>query len=296
MACVGHAALDHVFEVEAIPAEPTKTLARRYQPRAGGMSLHAAIACSRLGATVRLLGRVGDDAGAEFLRRRLIEEGVEPRGLESVRGASTSLASVTIDAQGARQIVIHRGDALTRAHALDTRQLEGADLVLADARWPDGAAAALDWARKRGVPSLLDADVAPVEVLDRLVPWAHWVAFSQPGLALWAGARSPEAALADALALGAALALVTLGADGARWVEPQCAPRQVLPPRVKAIDTTAAGDVFHAALGIALVEGLDSAVAVGWACAAAAYKCEHGIGHEGAPTRAQLAAWLKRRS
>ena len=296
MACVGHAALDHVFEVDAIPTEPTKTLARRYRARAGGMSLHAAIACSRLGATVRLLGRVGDDAAAEFLRRRLTEEGVEPRGLESVRGASTSLASVTIDAQGARQIVIHRGDALTRAHALDIRQLHGADLVLADARWPDGAAAALAWAREQGVPSLLDADVAPIEVLGRLVPLAHWVAFSQPGLALWAAARSPDAALTDALTQGAALALVTLGADGARWVEPQCAPRHMLPPRVKAIDTTAAGDVFHAALGIALVEGLGSHEAVVWACAAAAFKCEQGIGHEGAPTRVQLAAWLERRS
>ena len=99
IACVGHAALDHVFEVEQIPGGSSKTLARRYQALAGGMALHASIAAARLGASVRLLGRVGEDAAADFLRRRIAAEGVEPRGLASVRGGSTSLASVIVDAQ-----------------------------------------------------------------------------------------------------------------------------------------------------------------------------------------------------
>ncbi len=297
MACVGHAALDHVFEIEAFSPEPTKTLARSYHARPGGMSLHAAISAARLGASVRLLGRVGDDERAAFLRQRLRAEGVEARGLESVRGASTSLAAVIVDAQGARQIYIHRGDAIPRAHALDTRQLEGADVVLADPRWPDGAAAALAWARAHDVPSLLDADVAPLAALDRLVPLARWVAFSEPGLALWARGQSRDDALAAARALGPALALVTLGADGARWLDAHGAPMQARPPAVQAIDTTGAGDVFHAALAIGLAERMGTtAAAVSWACAAAAFKCERGFGAEGAPTRAELDAWLRQRA
>jgi sulfofructose kinase len=296
VACVGHAALDHVFEIDAFSPQPTKTLARGYRARAGGMSLHAAMAASRLGATVRLLGRVGDDAAGTFLRERLSAEGVEVRGLESVRGTQTSLATVIVDAQGARQIYIHRGDAIARAHALDTRQLEGADVVLADPRWPDGAAAALAWAREHGVPSLLDADVAPLPAIDRLVPLARWVAFSEPGLALWARGRPRDDALAAARALGPALALVTLGADGARWLDANGTAMQVQPPAVKAVDTTGAGDVFHAALALALAEGQGTPEAVTWACAAAAFKCERGFGAEGAPTRAELDAWLHQRA
>jgi sulfofructose kinase len=125
------------------------------------MSLHASIAATRLGATARLFGRVGDDAAGAFLRDALRREGVQHQGLEAVPGASTSVATVIVDAQGARQIYIHRGDAPTHAHALDPRQLHGAERVLADPRWPDGAACALQWARDRGVPSMLDADVAP---------------------------------------------------------------------------------------------------------------------------------------
>jgi sulfofructose kinase len=295
VACVGHAALDHVFEIDAFSPQPTKTLARRYRMRAGGMSLHAAIAAARFGASVRLLGRVGDDAAADVLRQRLRAEGVEARGLESVRGTQTSLAAVVVDAQGARQIYVHRGDAIAHAHALDTHQLAGADVVLVDPRWADGAAAALAWARERGVPSLLDADVAPLPALDRLVPLARWVAFSEPGLASWARGRSRDEALAAARALGPSLALVTLGADGARWLDGSGIAMQVRSPAVRAIDTTGAGDVFHAALAIALAEGRATHEAVSWACAAAAFKCEAGFGAEGAPTRAELDDWMRRR-
>jgi sulfofructose kinase len=298
IACVGHASVDHVFEIDAMPSQPTKTLARRYETRAGGMSLHAAIAAARLGATVRLLGRVGADAAADFLRARLDAEGVQSRGLESVAGANSSLASVIVDAQGARQIFIHRGDALARAHALDTRQLEGADLVLTDPRWPEGAAAALRWARERGVPSLLDADVAPPEVVDRLLPLARWVAFSEPGLASWARGRAHDTALRAAHEAGPMLAVVTLGADGARYIEqadPSCA-RHVAAPPVSAVDTTGAGDVFHAALAIALAEQRPVKEAVAWACLAAAFKCERGGGNEGAPTRRELQRWMALRT
>jgi sulfofructose kinase len=260
------------------------------------MSLHAAIACARLGATVRLLGRVGEDAAAQFLRTRLIEEGVQPQGLESVRGTSTSLAAVIVDRSGARQIFIHRGDALTRAHPLDVRQLEGAGLVLADPRWPEGAAAALDWSRSRGVPSLLDADVAPLEVLDRLVPLARWVVFSEPGLDLWARGAARDAALERAVAQGPELAVETLGPQGARWFAQGGAGVNRTPaPAVRSLDTTGAGDVFHAALGIALAERRAVDEAVAWACAAAAFKCERGGGVEGAPSRHALQTWLSTR-
>jgi sulfofructose kinase len=300
VACVGHASVDLVFEVDALPAAHSgKTLARRHTRRAGGMSLHAAVAAARLGASVRMIGRVGDDEAATFLRRRLADEGVEARGLESVRGASTSCASVVVDARGERQIVVHRGNALERAHGVDLRLLEGADVVLADPRWPDGAAAALEWARERGVISVLDADVAPWAVLDRLVPLARWSAFSQPGLAAWLRSEVGVAAWDEALAevlqrhAGLAAALVTLGPCGAAWIERGRPPAHCAAPRVDAVDTTGAGDVFHAAFALALAEGRATTDAVAWACAAAAYKCERGFGADGAPTRRQLDAWVR---
>ena len=186
----------------------------------------------------------------------------------------TSVSSVVVDARGERQIFNHRGDALDKAHPLDVRQLQGARAVLVDPRWCEGALAALQWAKAHQVFSMLDADVAPQAVLLQLVPVAQWAVFSEPGLACYAPhAASHADALASALAAGAEVAMVTLGARGVVWTRGQ--GLQSMPGfQVQALDTTGAGDVFHAALTLILSESNDEVYAMRFACAAAALKCD----------------------
>ncbi len=293
--CVGHAALDHVWEVDDFPRAPTKTPARGYRMQGGGMAFNAAVAAARLGATVRFVGRVGDDVAAEYLRERLRHEGIDITALETVPGTATSVSAVIVDALGQRQIYNQRGDAIAQAHALDTAVLDGADAVLVDPRWLPGAEAALRRARTSGVLSVLDADVAPQADLQRLVPLADWAAFSESGLACWAPQAERAAALREAVSLGARHALVTLGEQGSLRIDGRelvACPTPVVRPR----DTTAAGDVFHGALAVALAEGRTAADAVVFASAAAALKCERGLGALGAPTRDELETWNGRRA
>lgn len=294
IACVGHAALDHVFEVEAFPAQPTKTPARSYRPGTGGMAFNAAIAAARLGALVRMIGRVGNEPGVQMLRQRLRAEGIEDRGLEAVAGATTSVSAIVVDRRGERQIFNHRGDAIVRAHALDPRVLHGAGVVLVDPRWVAGAAAALRWARARRVTSVLDVDVAPAADLQQLVPLAQWAVFSEPGLAAYAPGLAVEAALAKALAAGCEVAMVTRGEQPVCWLRAGGALRSVAVPPVKAVDTTGAGDVFHGALALALGEGRAERDAVVFAATAAALKCLAGPGVLGAPRRAAVERALGR--
>ena len=295
--CVGHASLDHVFEIEAFSAMASKTPARSYRMLAGGMAFNAAVAAARLGAQVRLISRVGSDIAADFLRQRLEEEGIDAQGVQTVLGAATSVSAIVVDRTGERQIFNHRGDAIAKAHGLDTRQLEGADVVLADPRWVGGAAAALSWARNNKVLSVLDGDVAPRADLQRLVALAQWAVFSEPGLATWAPGLAREGALRHACASGASAAMVTCGEAGS-WLcsSPTALLVHTGAPEVAAIDTTAAGDVFHGALALALAEGLVAQEAISWASAAAAFKCQRGLGALGAPTRAELARWMQTRS
>lgn len=299
-ACVGHASVDHHFEIEAFPTLPTKTPAQSYRQIVGGMAANAAIGMVRLGLPVRLIGRVGDDDAGRFIQSAVRDLGISNH-LETVSGGQTSVSSVVVDAHGERQIFNHRGNALAKAHALNTRLLEGAQAVLTDPRWGDGAAAALIWARENGVLGVLDADVAPREVLQRLVPLAKWAVFSKPGLACFAPqAVSQEAALGAALDSGAGVAMVTLGEQGVAWMHAK--PRQMRTQtgfKVKALDTTGAGDVFHATLTFALSE-LPARIsearerqAIRFACAAAALKCTQRDGALGAPTRAQVMQFLE---
>jgi len=285
IACVGHAALDHVFEVDAFPSRPTKTPAHRYRPGTGGMAFNAAVAAARLGAVVRMIGRVGCEPGTQMLRERLHAEGVEARGLETVAGATTSVSAIVVDAHGERQIFNNRGDAIARAHPLDTRLLEGADVVLVDPRWVAGAAAALRWARAQGVTAMLDVDVAPSADLQQLVALAPWAVFSEAGLAAYAAGLGARAALRQALASGCEVAMVTRGDRPVWWLRRDGPLRKLAVPRIAAIDTTGAGDVFHAALALAIGEGRDERAAVAFAATAAALKCLAGPGVLGAPAR-----------
>ena len=295
IACVGHAALDHVFEVDALPLRPTKTPARSYRPGTGGMAFNAAIAASRLGAAVRMIGRIGSEPAAQLLRERLRAEGVEARGLERVHGATTSVSAIVVDARGERQIYNCRGDAIARAHALDTRLLEGADVVLVDPRWVAGAAAALRWARAHGVTAMLDVDVAPAADLLQLVPLAQWAVFSEAGLATFAPRLRTREALQQALVRGCEVAMVTRGDRPVKWLRRGGVLHKLAVPSVSAIDTTAAGDVFHAALALAIGEGRPERAAVAFAATAAALKCLRGPGVLGAPRRRAVEDALRRR-
>lgn len=295
LVCVGHAALDHVWEIDAFPQRPSKTPARGYRMQGGGMAFNAAVAAARLGAWVRLVGRVGDDAAAAFLRQRLADEHIDAKDVETVPGTFTSVSAVIVDGAGERQIFNQRGNAIEQAHALDQRTLDGADAVLVDPRWVAGADAALRWARAHGVLSVLDADVAPAADLRRLVPLADWAAFSDAGLACWAPGVDRGMALDEAVAQGARCALVTLGEHGSLRTGANglvACPTPVVRPR----DTTAAGDVFHGALAVALAEGQAEDDAVRFASAAAALKCERGLGAMGAPTRSELERWNGQRA
>ncbi|MDR7377451.1 sulfofructose kinase [Rhodoferax ferrireducens] len=294
---VGHAALDHCFDIAEFPSQPTKTPAQAYRMVSGGMAANAAIAAARLGARVGLFGAVGDDEAGRFLAQRVHSYGVDCQGLQRVPGATSSISAVVIDAQGERQIFNCRGDALRNAEALDVSFLRGSDVVMVDPRWMAGAITALRWSRTAGVLSMLDGDLSPQEDLQTLSPLADWSVFSESGLAAFAPALSVDAALQSALDAGTQVAVVTLGPRGVRWKRGSEGVLHTIPSfPVKALDTNGAGDVFHAALALALAQGQGDRSAIRFAAAAAALKCQRNGGVVNGPDRAELDQFLATQS
>ncbi len=294
---VGHIALDHHFTVDAAPAPGRKTAARSYARLVGGMTANALVAAARLGARAALLSPVGDDESAREFEDHLKREGVDADGLLRVPGAQSSVSTVIVDSSGERLIVNHRGNALVRAPAFEAgwlAQRGGAHALLVDPRCVHWAEAALIHARTTGLLSVLDGDTAPRADLQRLVGLAHWAVFSAPGLAAYCDG-TPERGLSAALAAGAHVAVATQGEFGLLW------QRQGLPLQRMAAcsvahieDTTAAGDVFHGALAVALAEGQPDEAALMFASAAAALKCQRAGAVLGAPVRSELDPYLRR--
>jgi sulfofructose kinase len=290
--CVGHIALDLIFSVDAFPDHPTKTPAHRHHRGVGGMSGNAAVALARLGAGVRLCAPVGDDATADVFAQVLAAEGVDLGGLRRVPGASSSVSSIIVDRRGERMIFNAKGSALDAPGPFDPAVFEGIDFVLVDPRCPAWAEQALAEARRRGIPSMLDGEVAPRADLQRLVPLADWRVFSESGLLAWADG-DPDALMQRLAAEHPRRVVRTLGARGLQWGDAegrlQTMPATLADP---VIDTLGAGDVFHAALGLALAESQGERQALRFAATAAAIKCGRPDGIAGAPTRAEVEALL----
>lgn len=291
IACVGHASIDHVFQIQAFPQRATKTPAHDFRSVGGGMAANAALAITRLGGTVRFVGAVGNDDAGRLVRQQMCGEGIDLQHLQEIPGAFTSASAIIVDRNGDRQIFNHLGNALARAHVPVDAVFDGCDAVLVDPRWPAGARAALTWARRNGRLAVLDADVAPRDDLASLVPLAQWAVFSEPGLAVWAPDTAHDVALRRALAQGAEHAAVTRGEHGVLLISAQ---QQTMWPAfpVQAVDTTGAGDVFHGALALALARRLSVNEAITYASAAAALKCTRAGGIRGAPSAAEVSAFL----
>jgi|KBSSwiStaDraftv2_1062776.scaffolds.fasta_scaffold337275_1 sulfofructose kinase len=292
--CVGHAALDRVFAVDAWPTGSAKIVASRFDESGGGMGANAAVAAARLGARVAFWGPTGDDATADVIAAQLRDEGVDVHNLRRLPGVRSSSSAVLIDARGERLVVGFRSEALhSPADWLPLHAVSGVDAVLADVRWPEGAAAVLQAARERNVHAILDGEVAERDVLERLLSCAQHVVFSERGLSVLSA--DVEGGLRLALARGAELAAVTRGERGVLWIEKGRPERTHHCPAytVNAIDTLAAGDVFHGAYALAIAQRRDIEHAMRFASAAAAIKCTRPGGRGGAPTLAEVETFLQ---
>jgi sulfofructose kinase len=250
--CVGQAVMDHRFSVAETPSRAQKYLASHYQALPGGMATGAAITAARLGARAYLVSRVGDDAAATSLLSILEQEHIDTHFTERVSGCRTAVSAITIDPNGERQVVHATTDAFDRGRPINTAELPVADAVLVDPRWPKASLAALTWARQHGIPSVLDADIAPPDVLRELLPHVDWAVFSSHGLSHLFPTASQVQKLRQATALGPRVVAVTCGEDGVQWLTQDNRVEHLAAIDNPVTDTTGAGDVFHGALAFAL--------------------------------------------
>lgn len=271
----GIAVMDYVQRVEALPAGEGKHRSTSFERIGGGCAANAAVGAARLGAEVALITRLGADAAGDELAAMLEGAGVVPA---FARGGRTPLSSVMVDPAGERMIVNFPGEGMPAAPPV----LPGFDVALCDCRWPEAADAVLRAARAAGVPAVLDGEKFTPEPL---AARATHVVFSAPGLRDFAGIDDLAAALADADARLPGRVAYTDGADGVRWAGGPHVPA----PRVAAVDTLGAGDLWHGAFALALGRGMALETASDYANRAAALKCARPGGWDAYPTEKDLA-------
>ncbi|MEU3610611.1 ribokinase [Streptomyces sp. NPDC035033] len=289
---LGSTNMDLVAYVERAPARGETVTGRSFRTIPGGKGANQAVAAARAGGEVAMIGAVGSDDFGTRLRSVLEHCAVDTDLLRTVEGPSGT-AHIVVDDEGGNAIVVVPGAnaTVTSLDHGDEALISGADLLLLQLELPlsvvtEGAV----HARARGVRTVLTPAPArqlPPELLaatDLLVPNEHEAA-------ALTGRTDPRAA---ALALLDAVpeVVVTLGAAGCLYAARGAEPLSVPAPRVRAVDTTAAGDTFVGALTVALGEGRPVPEALAWAATAAALSVRREGASTSMPYRVEIEAAL----
>ncbi|AZA10839.1 ribokinase [Corynebacterium gerontici] len=259
IAVVGSINADLTVQVDRHPKPGETLLGAGGGVAPGGKGANQAVAAALRGADVHVVGAVGDDSYADPALALLKAAGVHLEEVETVPG-STGLAVITVAADGENSIVVVPGanasvDAtFVQRHA---RTIREADVLLLQGEIPaSGIEAAVALSQGRVIINLAPVvKVAPETLLhaDPIMANEH-----EAGLILEqlgrTGDGSPEALARELLRAGFPSAVLTLGAKGA-LVADQSGLELVQSPRVKAVDTTGAGDAFAGAFCAAVLGG-----------------------------------------
>ncbi|MGW6392253.1 ribokinase [Streptomyces sp. NPDC055103] len=287
---LGSMNMDLVAYVSRAPARGETVTGRAFRTIPGGKGANQAVAAARAGAEVSMIGAVGADDFGVRLRANLEHCSVDTDLLRTAEGPSGT-AHIVVDDEGGNAIVVVPGanaTVVSLSHG-DEALIGTADALLLQLELPltvvtEGAATA----RRLGVRTVLTpapAQPLPPELLavtDLLVPNEHEAA-------ALTGLTDPRAA-AQVLLRDVPEVVVTLGAAGSLYAARGAEPVTVPAPRVKAVDTTAAGDTFVGALAVALGEGRPVPEALAWAQTAAALSVQREGASTSMPYRTEIEA------
>ncbi len=299
---IGSANIDLVTRVPRCPRAGESLIGSSFATITGGKGANQAVAAARLGAAVAFAGCVGADGFGELQRAALRAEGIDLAHLKLHPTVPTGTAVIMVGDDGQNSIVVTPGanfEVSTGDIEAMTGAIAEADVVLLQLEIPlEAVAAALRVARRSGTLSILDAGPAqkvPGEILalTDVVSPNETEAFALTGIEV-VDPASREAAARALMAAGAREVVLKLGAAGSMHFGAD-GGTLVGPFAVDAVDTTAAGDAYTAALALNWGSGPVSEVLRFANAVGALAATRHGA-QPSMPTKTEVQAFLEARN
>ena len=285
--------------------QPGETLmGSHFHTAPGGKGANQAYAAAKLGGagSTAMLGRVGDDDFGRQMIANLLAVGCNAEGVRKLPGAS-GVALILIAESGQNSIVVVPGanDQFSAADiAADAQLLRGARYALLQLEVPlPTTLAAARTARAAGLEVILDPAPAPEHLPPELLQSVNVLTPNETEASLLVGRKAADVSVDEARTIAAELqsrgvghVIIKLGAKGCLLLEGDTATH-VPAPRVKAVDTTGAGDNFNAAFAVACSEGASRLDACQFAVHAAAISVTRMGCQASVPSRTELDAYLR---
>ena len=297
MVVLGGINMDLVGTTERMPAPGETVFGQSFHTAPGGKGANQAVAAARLGAEVRMVGRVGQDEFGPVLLDGMRREGIDISGVASDPNNSSGIAMILLDGRKENYIIAIYGANLASDHeqvkAVESA-LDGADALLLQLETPlEVAVESARLARRRGVRVVWDPAPAldmghdAYVLCDVLTPNQSEAEYLTgiPVTDLDSAKRASRQLVTE----GVSACVLTMAGTGSYYAT-QDDEGLVSPFDVEVLDTVAAGDAFSAALGVALAEGLSLPSAVRYASAAGALAVTKRGAQEAMPYRHEVDA------
>jgi ribokinase len=300
VAIVGSLNMDVVVKAKRAPKMGETVMGEAVHFIPGGKGANQAVAAAKLGAQAVMIGAVGDDPFARSLRESLQKSGVDLRGVKTVPGMATGIASILLTDEDNSIVVVAGANSrcLPEDVAAGRELLSGADILLLQLEIPlETVLAAARTAKELGKKVILNPAPAR-ELPDELYRLTDVITPNRSELEFLTGRPVEEggleASMRKLLERGAGCVVTTLGAEGAAFLSPEGGFRRVKGYAVDVVDTTGAGDAFNAALACGLSEGMELPDAVDFAGRTAALAVTRLGAQDGMPQRKEVEDFAKR--
>jgi ribokinase len=293
---LGCAAVDEILYVDQYPHADAKIRVLRRERHCGGLTATALVAAARLGAKCAFAGTLGFDEGSEFVLETFRREGVNTRHTVRRQGAKPVQSVVIVDERSrTRNVFAYVDETLGADAKLPLREVvESSRVLLIDHFGIAGNIRAARIARRAAVPVVSDLENQEAPRFVELLGLIDHPIFSRRMAEILTLENHPARAakkLRDGLGVNV---IVTCGGQGVWCATAIGEAFHFAAFRVKAIDTTGCGDVFHGAYAAALARGTGMEERIHFASAAAALKATQHGGQAGIPTRPVVERFLSR--
>lgn len=266
---IGSLNMDLVTRVKVMPRIGETLIGKNYMQIPGGKGANQADAIARLGAKVKMIGRVGDDGFGNDLIQSMSKDGVDVSHIKKLKDAATGIAVIMVNDEGDNSIVVIPGAnfKLTSEDIEDSIGVIGdSEIVVMQLETPvDTVRYALKRAKELGKYTILNP--APAAKLDdELISYIDLLTPNETELEVLSGVTiKTEADILTAAKVlmdkGVKELIITMGEKGSFYINKN-ENKTYSAHRVKAVDTTAAGDSFTAGIAVALSENksIDEAI------------------------------------